>query len=102
MTAFLALSVAILAVQVVDVCCTAYAVRKYGLSERNPLWKALSKDPDGFLAVSTMAHVALLVVLFVLKCPAWALAAGLSYRVFVLLRNFCIIGAEKAKRRTVK
>jgi len=81
------LCAAIMLVQLLDVGYSSYAIRRYRLTEGNPTWRWLARDPLWFMVVSTIAHAILLIVLLVIRVPAWAFGFGLAARIFVVIRN---------------
>ncbi len=95
MTAYLILAAAILVVHLADVLYTVWAMKKYGLSESNRIWKAMSKYPRDFVLDSTGLMALALVGLYLLRSPAWPLGFGLAARIVVLIRNFNIVAQKK-------
>lgn len=96
---YLLLAAAILIVHAADVIYTIWAMVEYDLYEANPLFKAISRDPHTFWTVSFMLMVGILVGLYYLHCPAWALGFGLAARVLVMIRNVNIVRAARRGHR---
>ena len=84
---FLILAIAILAISILDVGYSSWAIKRHGLTEGNPMWAWIAESPLWFMTVSIVVHVAILAGLYVLRCPAWALGFGLAGRVLVMVRN---------------
>lgn len=88
---FLILAIAILAVSILDVGYSAWAIKRYGLTEGNPMWAWIAASPLWFMVVSIVVHTVILAGLYAIRCPAWALGIGLFVRVMVCVRNVNVV-----------
>jgi len=84
---FLTLSALIVAISIIDVGYSSWAIKRYGLTEGNPMWAWIAASPLWFMTVTIVVHVAILAGLYMLRCPAWSLGFGLAGRVLVMVRN---------------
>jgi hypothetical protein len=96
---FLILSALILAISIIDVGYSAWAIKRYpGLREANILFRWQAKNQARFIALSTIFNVAILAGLYVLRCLAWAFWFALFIRIVVCIRGYNLVQAERRKR----